>query len=302
MKFSPIYQQQVALLMKVMPEVSKIKEFALHGGTAINLFLRNLPRLSVDIDLTYVPIEDRVTTLSNIQELLRNLQNSLEKQFSYLKIKNQGHKGKLIIYHGKVMIKIEVNLVKRGCLVPPQKHFLCEQVSESFNAFVAMPMVPVGQVYGGKLCAALDRQHPRDIFDVKNLFENEGIIDEIKIGFLLYLLGGSRPVHEIINPNFKDQRSAFENQFQGMSKIPFSYQDFEATRKQLIKEIHLALEPKDKEFLLSIQKLEPNWEIYDFQRFPSIQWKLQNLRKLKDINPRKFDEQYLLLEKLLEEI
>ena len=61
-----IYRSQVALLLRIIPCVYKIEDFAVHGGTAINLFHSNMPRYSVDIDLTYIPIEDRETSLAAI--------------------------------------------------------------------------------------------------------------------------------------------------------------------------------------------------------------------------------------------
>ena len=60
------YKKQVHLLLSVLPMVAKENCFALHGGTAINLFLNNMPRLSVDIDLTYLPVENRDTSMDNI--------------------------------------------------------------------------------------------------------------------------------------------------------------------------------------------------------------------------------------------
>ena len=279
MTFSPMYEQQVRLLLKVLPEIAKITEFAMHGGTAINLFHRNLPRLSVDIDLTYIPIKSRAETLQNIAELLQNLQINLEISLR-LQVHNQSENGKLLIADGQARIKIEVNLVKRGCITPPKNQFLCDKASEFFDAFVEMPIVSLGQLYGGKICAALDRQHPRDLFDVKLLLDNEGFTNEIKTGFLLYLLGASRPVHEILDPSLTDQRTAFTNQFQGMSQLPFSYDDFEQTRMKLIDAVTGSLSSQDKECILRFHTLEPNWDVYDFTKFPSIQWKMLNLRKL----------------------
>lgn len=77
-----IYRRQVALLIRVMPLVFKIKDFAVHGGTAINLFHRNLPRYSVDIDITYVPMKDRETSLKNINKHLASLKTAIEKSSS----------------------------------------------------------------------------------------------------------------------------------------------------------------------------------------------------------------------------
>ena len=159
----------------------------------------------------------------------------------------------------------------------------------------------MGQLYGGKICAALDRQHPRDLFDVKYLLENEGFSEEIKKGFLLCLLSGDRPINELIRPNFQDQRSAMINQFENMSFKSFSYEDFENTREKLVETVHKSLTKEDKKFLLSIKNVTPDWSLYDFQRFPAVQWKLQNLKTLKDDNPRKHHEQYEALREKLGE-
>ena len=98
---------------------------------------------------------------------------------------------------------------------------------------MALPMVSFGQVYGGKICAALDRQHPRDLFDVKHLLANEGITEPIKEGFLLYLLSASRPIHELLNRVLRIKARLLRDQFKGMTLEPFSYQEFEETRELL---------------------------------------------------------------------
>jgi predicted nucleotidyltransferase component of viral defense system len=295
------YKRQVSLLLKVLPEVAKETFFALHGGTAINLFIRDMPRISVDIDLTYLPIEDRKTSLENIAAALNRIKDRIERILPSVRIKHREDVGKLLISIQGTDIKLEVNLVGRGTLTPPKTMTLCARAQEEFESFCAIPVVSAGQLYGGKICAALDRQHPRDLFDVKHLIENEGFTEEIKTGFLLCLLGGERPLHETIKPNLLDQRLAMTNQFEGMSAEPFSYEDFEATRNKLIDTIHRSLTAQDKEFLLGFKNLEPRWDIYDFDRFPAVQWKLQNLRALKDANPTKHQTQYLVLkEKLLE--
>jgi len=65
---APQYRAQVDLLLQTIPFIAEENIFALHGGTAINLFVRDMPRLSVDIDLTYLPIDNRKKALSNISE------------------------------------------------------------------------------------------------------------------------------------------------------------------------------------------------------------------------------------------
>lgn len=294
------YKKQAALLLSVLPEVAKETCFALHGGTAINLFVRNMPRLSVDIDLTYVPIEDRATSLANVAQALERIKTRVETVVPKAHVLHRKDVAKLQISAQGVDIKLEVNMVGRGTLGVPEKLGLCARAQDEFEAFCAVPVVPLGQLYGGKICAALDRQHPRDLFDVKYLLENEGFSDEVRKGFLLCLLCSDRPMHEIISPNFQDQRSAIENQFAGMSEEAFTYKEFEDVRISLVKTIHEKLTAEDKRFLLGIKSLAPDWSIYDFERFPAVEWKLRNLKKLKDTNPEKHRRQYEALKQKLE--
>ena len=285
------YRPQVSLLLSVLPEVAKEACFALHGGTAINLFVREMPRLSVDIDLTYIPLEDRATSFENINKALARIKENIEAIVLNAKVVPKPNELKLQISNGQAQIKLEVNQAMRGTILPPIKMTLCEKAQVEYDTFCEIDVVPSGQLYGGKICAALDRQHPRDLFDVKYLLKNEGFTDKIKTGFLFGLLSSKRPIHELLSPNLIDQRSAMANQFAGMSHEPFTYEDFETTRSLLIRTIHKNLTDTDKDFLLGFENGTPDWNLYDFEDYPAIQWKLQNLRKLKETNPDKHSEQ-----------
>lgn len=287
--------------MTVLPEVGKEKCFALHGGTAINLFVRDMPRLSVDIDLTYLPIEERDTSIKHIAEALERIKSNIQKVVPNVRITPRLDAGKLQVSANKADIKIEVNLVNRGVLAAPKEMQLCEKAQKEFEVFCAIPVVSLGQLFGGKIVAALDRQHPRDIFDVKYLLEKEGFTREIKEGFLLCLLCSDRPINEVIIPNFQDQQSTLANQFSGMTDEEFSYGEYESIRRKLVATIHEHLTDQDKTFLLSVKNVTPDWSIYDFQHFPSIKWKLQNLQKLKEKNPDKHFGQYKTLKEKLYE-
>ncbi len=138
-----MYEKQVRLLLEVLLKVAQQKDFALHGGTAINLFVRDMPRLSVDIDLTYIPILDRISTLDNISAHFDTIQQNMQK-LPMVTIRNQAQKGKLFITHQGVQIKIEVNTVSRGALRLPQIMPLCNNAQNYFNAFVEMPIIPFG--------------------------------------------------------------------------------------------------------------------------------------------------------------
>jgi len=290
------YQKQVSLLLNVLPEVAKESCFALHGGTAINLFVRDMPRLSVDIDLTYIPVEDRSISLNNIADALEKIKDRIERILPTVRVMHKKSIAKLLISLQGADIKVEVNLVGRGTLGQVRKMELSEKAQREFDVFCAISTVSFAQLYGGKICAALDRQHPRDLFDVKYLLDNEGFSDEVKEGFLLCLISSERPINEIINPHYLDQTLTMTNQFSGMSHDRFSYSDFELTRKSLVKAVRMSLTARDKEFLLGVKSLAPDWSIYDFERFPAVKWKILNLQKLKDTNPEKYKKLYESLE------
>ena len=293
------YKKQVALLLHVIPVVEKEECFALHGGTAINLFVQNMPRLSVDIDLTYLPVEDRDTTYENIGLSLEKIKKNIEERIPNTKVNHQKELLKLQISNNEAQIKIEVNQGMRGVIGQVEKRVLCDIAQEEFDVFCTINVVSLGQLYGGKICAALDRQHPRDLFDVKLLLENEGFTQEIKAGFLYALLSSKRPIQEILFPNFTDQSQTFVRQFEGMTLEPFTYQDFENTRIKVLEVIHRSLSTKDKDFIIGFEATEPDWTVYDFEKYPSVQWKLQNLIKLKTNNSQKHLEGVNLLKENL---
>ena len=293
------YKNQVRLLLSVIPEVAKEKCFALHGGTAINLFVRDMPRLSVDIDLTYIPIEDRTTSFTNINNALGEIKKRLNIIFPNLLVVHEKDKLKLQISNKDALIKIEVNQGIRGLMGDTTKLVLCDKAQEAFDAFCSIQGVSFGQLYGGKIVASLDRQHPRDLFDSKDLLENEGFTEDIKEGFLFTLLSSKRPIREVLFPNLINQEQAFTNQFMGMTEKPFSYADFEQTREKLVQLIREGLTETDKTFIIRFENASPDWSIYNFEKFPSIQWKLQNLLALKKNNPEKHNSNMKELENLL---
>lgn len=289
------YRAQVDLLLTILPHVAKEHNLALKGGTAINLFEREMPRLSVDIDLTYVNgDEDRATALGNISDTLDRIQNrilSAVPEISLTRVPTgQGEDAKLNCQTKDAHVKIEVNTITRGIIYPERLMEVKEIVQNEFKKFAAMYVVSHGELYGGKICAALDRQHPRDLFDIHLLLQNEGITEEIRLGFITFMLSHARPMNELLNPNEKDQQAAFDNQFKGMTAIPFTYKDFVATSKQLVIEVNKCLTKEDKEFLLSFKSGDPQWNLIpidNLQNLPAVRWKLENLLNLKIKDPVK---------------
>ncbi len=187
----------------------------------------------------------------------------------------------------------------RGLLSEKIELDLCTKAQKEFESYVRMPIVPLEQLYGGKICAALDRQHPRDLFDVKYILQTKEFSKNMRKGFLFCLLSSDRPIHEVLFPHFLDQTKAMENQFAGMSEEEFTYAEFEQIRKQLETIITENLTDVDKNFLLNFKACNPDWSVYDFEKFPSIQWKLHNLVALKKNNPVKHNEQFMRLKEKL---
>lgn len=303
---SETYRAQVDLLLQVLPYVAMEDCFALKGGTAINFFIRDLARFSVDIDLTYLPFEDRQTSLEGITKALARIKTRLEKAIPNIRIKfarqSDGQEVKLICQNQSAQIKIEVNTTIRGYLEQPRNMQVSNKIQEEFGKFAQIQVVSQAELFGGKICAALDRQHPRDLFDIHLLFENEGISEEIKLGFITLLISSPRPIHEIIRPNLTNQENIFRTQFEGMATSSFSYEDYETTRERLISEIHSKLTKQDREFLLSFKRGNPNWALHPFkllEEMPAIQWKLQNIQKLISQNPKKHEKMLENLEKIL---
>ena len=290
-----IYKKQVAFLLDMLPEIAKEDVFALHGGTAINLFCLNMPRLSVDIDLTYIPASsNRDVDLQNIRSALDSIKERLKKQMPAIKFSDSvraDEELKLICTIPDAMVKIEVNQINRGLIAEPELMTLCDKAQETFDKFCEVRMVSRKQLWGGKINAALDRQHPRDLFDIRNLINEVGYSTDIKEGFIFFLLCGKRPIHELLRPHSIDQSAVFESQFQGMTDNTFGNDEYQEAREQLIKMINESLTIEDKEFLLAFSKGEPDWTKVDYSRYPAIRWKLLNINKLKETNPQKYSEQ-----------
>lgn len=303
---SPAYRAQVDLLLQLLPYIGREESLALKGGTAINLFERDMPRLSVDIDLTYLPLEGRSETLSHIAQALSRIKDNLEAAIPGIRVRlspqDRGQEAKLICQLRQALVKVEVNTIIRGQLWPVRSMQLSQAAQDEFGKFAIAQVVSQAELFGGKACAALDRQHPRDLFDVDQLLSHEGLTTNIRQGFIATLLGHSRPMHELLRPNFLDQQQVFEAQFAGMTRVPFTYEQFESTRQRLVEEVHAQLTADDRALLLSFKKGAPDWSLFPvshLKEMPAVQWKLANIRKLKEKSPKKHAQQLAALENAL---
>ena len=238
-----IYLDTARLLTQVAPLVFVDDTFALKGGTAINLFIRDMPRLSVDLDL-----------------------------------------------------------VMRGTVQPVRRAALLPRARDVLLADLEIPVVSLEDMYGGKLVAAMDRQHPRDLFDVMQLFAHEGITPEIRHAFVVYLASHNRPVHEVLFSAQRDIAQEFERNFQGMTTEPVALNDLLATRDRMMRELQTGLDANERRFLLTLVTNQPDWPLLNVlhaRELPGVRWKLHNLGQLQKANPKKFAEQSETLARLL---
>ncbi len=282
------YKKQVELLLDVLPHINKLEQFALKGGTAINLFVQNMPRLSVDIDLTYIPIEPRKTFITNLTDSLNTLQKSLieesNQRFSVSKILSKDNQmiTKLLVKGNGVEIKVEPSLVFRGFVYPNEEATLCDRAQNEFLRYVKTTMVSRADLYAGKICAALNRQHPRDLFDIKLLLNSGGINTNTRKAFVCHVACDSRPIAELLNPNRLDISEMYEKEFKGMTAIPMKLAELLDARETLFAYIKSELSENERKFLYSIKIGEPDWDLIDIniEHVPAIQWKLLNIKKM----------------------
>ena len=284
--FDDVYVRQAELMVRCLPEIGKQSIFALKGGTAINLFVRPMPRLSVDIDLTYLPLSGRDEALSDISRALDAIGRDVILRVTGVHVqvsRTNGAATKLVISLRDAQIKVEPNQVLRGSVYPPETRDLCAEAQALFEQFVSVRTLSLADLYGGKICAALDRQHPRDLYDVWLLLENEGLTPEIRRAFVVYLASHDRPMHELLDPQFKDIASVYATQFAGMvrKEIPVAF--LCQARERLVNLIRQELDKDEKRFLLSMKQGEPEWDILGIKHLkelPALQWKLQNIRRM----------------------
>ena len=302
-----IYLQTARLLTRVAPLVLVDDTFALKGGTAINLFVRDMPRLSVDLDLV-LPDHTlpRELALQRITDAIHQSVARLKKQGFQTDVPASGEAGgtKLLVRQGAIQVKIEVNFVLRGTVHPVRMATLTPTARDALQADLEIPVVSVEDVYGGKLVAALDRQHPRDLFDVMQLFAHGGITAGIRRAFVVYLASHNRPVHEVLFPPMRDIGQEFERSFVGMTAEPVELEALLAARDRMVRELQHGLTANERRFLLALVAGKPEWSLLDvphLEFLPGLQWKLRNLERLRNSNVHKFVEQSEALARQLEQ-
>jgi hypothetical protein len=292
------YVDTVRLMLRAAPHVLSNPVFAMKGGTALNVFLHDLPRLSVDIDLVFtdhaVPRGEALIAIKDELEamVLRlrrlGLNSSLTKS-------TDGSETKLTLVKGndhRTKVKIEINQNFRGTLLPVQKIRLAEKARDMFATDVEVPSLTPAELYGGKMVAALDRQHPRDFFDVREMFHRGYFGPTVVDCFVGYLAGQFKtPIHSVLFSEDRDISLLYKAEFNGITAEEVSLADLELARTTLRAELFNGLEDRHKEFLLGVARLEVDWDLMPFPHLcdmPAVRRRLENLENKRKRNPEKF--------------
>ncbi|MEA8541080.1 nucleotidyl transferase AbiEii/AbiGii toxin family protein [Pseudomonas aeruginosa] len=291
------YADTVRLLLAIVPDVFANDIFAMKGGTAINLVVQDMPRLSVDIDVVYLPWQTpRDEALQAINQELAAIATrvaSLGVQTRLVRSKDLGDT-KLIVENESSQVKIEVNVVFRGTVLPAERRSLSAKTSDLFGVELEVPILAPNELYAGKLVAALDRQHPRDLFDVWQLYESGGISDGMVECFVVYLAGHNRPTHEVLFGNDKNIAGEYERAFVGMTEVDCSLETLLKARVRLRHELPGRLSAQHKQFLSGLTRARPDWSLLQCQhaaQLPALRWKLSNLETFRKRRPEDFTAQ-----------
>lgn len=291
------YVDVVRLLLAVAPVIFESPRFALKGGTALNLFVQDLPRLSVDIDVVFTDhAMEREPALIAIGNDLQTAKAKLERMgYSAMIRKTQkGDEVKLLVADQASQIKVEVNFVFRGTLLPVTQRALVSSARTLFTTSMELPVLAIPELYGSKLVAALDRQHPRDWFDVAAMIDSHGLEATMVDCFVAYIAGHNRPIHEVLFSNDLPLDEIFNSDFFGMTAADIPLQRLIETRQHIRQELPKVLTDVHRCFLLSFVRAEPDWSLMPFEHLkdmPAIRWKLLNLKKLRTSNKARFEFQ-----------
>lgn len=302
------YIDTVRLMLRVAPLVFNHPGYALKGGTAINLYIDQMRRLSVDLDVVYLDgTADRATALRDISQMLsavsaRALKQGLDVQRLR---RSSDHEAVIVISDGSVRVKVEVNTVFRGSVYQPSLGDLCDTAARTFEVSVPLTLLDTSEVYAGKFLAALDRQHPRDLFDLWRFRQNSSIDDRLMDAFVLYLCGHSRPPHEILDGRDRDISSDYERGLLGMLEEPFpSLEELQTTRSWARMVVLESLNAAQRAFLIDffgLRQVDDPFAEVELAELPALEWKRRNLRIFRNAKPEEFARQLDALNRILEQ-
>lgn len=247
------YAERVKLLVEILPTLAEEKRFALKGGTAINLFEHDLPRLSVDIDLTWLPVGEFANDTREIFAALEKIAVTLRSGPLRLQVQTSGTEAtgvhRLIASRNRARVQIETTPVMRGTVHPVRTMRVRPGVEQAFG-FAEIQVLDFADLYAGKLSAALSRQHPRDLFDMQPLLDDGRLDERLWRTFLVYLTCSPKPAAEMLSPQEpRDFEQTFAAHFQGMTATPVTAGSLMEVRARLLQRVFELLDAPSRAFL-----------------------------------------------------
>ena len=238
------------LLVRIVPRVFATGRLALKGGTAINLYFDDAPRFSVDLDLVFTTLGLlREEALAAINAEMRRIVDALSADGLSATAAVAADLGEigLVVSDGNAQVKVETNVVFRGTLLPPVVRPLSPGAVELLRAEAPATVVDRAEVFAGKFMAALDRQHPRDLFDVWRLYERGTVEPDMLSAFVVYLCGHNRPAHEVLDSPERLLAEDYERALVGMirGEVP-TLEDLIESRARLRRDISQGLAESDR--------------------------------------------------------
>jgi len=302
----PSFVDATALLVRIVPRVFATDRLALKGGTAINLYLDDAPRLSVDLDLVFTQLGlPREEALAAINDEMRRIVDALSADGLTAipaAAADLGETG-VVVADGSAQVKVETNVVFRGTLLTPDLRSLSVGAAEWLRAEASATVVNRAEVFAGKFVAALDRQHPRDLYDVWRFYERGCAEPEMLSAFVVYLCGHNRPPHEVLDKPEHLLVEDYERALVGMirGEVP-TLESLLASRARLRADIVQGISESDRAFLSGFFNCEPDWSLLPYphaNELPALVWKQHNLEILRAKRPDEFTRQNALLAQLL---
>lgn len=278
-------RERLQLLTDLLPAVAGERRFALKGGTAINLFEHDLPRLSVDVDLTWLPVGDYASDRAAITAALHALADALRAPPLSLHVAASAPLGadgitRVIASRRGARVQIETTPVMRGTVHPVRTMIAQPRVQAEFG-FAQMQVLDFADLYGGKLAATLTRQHPRDLYDVGLLLDTGRLDAALWRTFLVYLTASPKPACELLEPGEpRDLAMAFRTQFEGMSAKPVTIDALLEVRSRLLARLPALMDESACAFLESVEREAPDFGLIGLPQaavLPGVRRKLQNL-------------------------
>lgn len=278
------YSERVKLLVEILPTLADEKRFALKGGTAINLFEHDLPRLSVDIDLTWLPVSEFAKDARDIAAALEAIGERLRSGPLRLQVQSSGTEAagvyRLIASRKRSRVQIETTPVMRGTVHPVRTLRVRPGVERDFG-FAEMQVLDFADLYAGKLSATLSRQHPRDLFDMQPLLDDGRLDERLWRTFLVYLTCSPKPAAEILAPKEpRDFERMFTAHFQGITAVPVTAASLLDVRARLLKRVSELLDAPSRAFLESVEREAPDFDLIGLPQaaeLPGVRRKLSNL-------------------------